>query len=273
MSENEQSTGLSRRAMMTAALAGGAGAMALPAWATDALAAEAGKYPSHPKWRFVFVNHVTTNPFFVPTRYGAEDAGTMTNTTYQWTGSETAKTPEMINAMNAAISGKADGIAVCVVDPHAFDSVTVKALKKGIPVVAYNADGSTENKRLAYIGQDLFNSGVEMGKRIATMVPKGGRIGLFIATPGQSNIQPRIDGAQSALKGKGYKIDVITTGADLPGELTKIDAYVQGHPDVKGLFAVDAGSTSRMNETIQSAACRPRASRAAAMTCCRSRCS
>ena len=117
MSEIEQSTGISRRAMMTAALAGGAGAMALPALATDALAAAAGKYPSHPKWRFVFVNHVTTNPFFVPTRYGAEDAGTMTNTTYQWTGSETAKTPEMINAMNAAISGKADGIAVCVVDP------------------------------------------------------------------------------------------------------------------------------------------------------------
>jgi simple sugar transport system substrate-binding protein len=30
-----------------------------------------GKYPKHPKWKFTFVNHVTTNPFFVPTRYGA----------------------------------------------------------------------------------------------------------------------------------------------------------------------------------------------------------
>src|SRR6476469_4815546 len=149
VSEIEQSTGLSRRAMMTAALAGGAVAMALPAWATEALAASAGKYPPHPKWRFVFVNHVTTNPFFVPTRYGAEDACTMTNTSYQWTGSETAKTPEMINAMNAAISRKADGIAVCVVDPKAFDAVTDKALKAGIPVVAYNADGSVNNKRLA----------------------------------------------------------------------------------------------------------------------------
>ena len=29
---------------------------------------------SHPKWKFVFVNHVTTNPFFVPTIYGAQDA-------------------------------------------------------------------------------------------------------------------------------------------------------------------------------------------------------
>jgi simple sugar transport system substrate-binding protein len=251
VTEIDQSTGISRRGMMKAALAGGAGAMVLPAFASEALAASTGKYPAHPKWRFVFVNHVTTNPFFVPTRYGAEDACTMTNTAYQWTGSETAKTPEMINAMNAAISGKAAGIAVCVVDPKAFDAVTDKALKAGIPVVAYNADGSTANKRLAYIGQDLFNSGVEMGKRIAGLVAKGGRIGLFIATPGQSNIQPRIDGAQSALKGKGYKIDVITTGADLPGELTKIDAYVQGHSDVKGLFAVDAGSTQGIAQTMK----------------------
>jgi simple sugar transport system substrate-binding protein len=248
-----QSTGMSRRAMLQGALAGGVGALALPAFAGDALAASsaAAAYPSHPKWRFVFVNHVTTNPFFVPTRYGAEDACSLVGCSYQWTGSESAKTTEMINAMNVAISGKADGIAVCVVDPKAFDAPTAKALAAGIPVVSYNADGSTANKRLAYIGQDLFNSGVAMGQRIATLVPKGGRIGLFIATPGQSNIQPRIDGAQSALKGKGYKIDVITTGADVPGELSKVDAYYQGHKDVKGLFAVDAGSTQGVGQTIK----------------------
>jgi simple sugar transport system substrate-binding protein len=36
--------------------------------------AGAGNFPETPKYRFVFVNHVTTNPFFVPTQYGAEDA-------------------------------------------------------------------------------------------------------------------------------------------------------------------------------------------------------
>ena len=254
VSEIDQNTGMSRRALLAGALAGGAGAMALPAFAGEALAssaAAAGVYPAHPKWRFVFVNHVTTNPFFVPTRYGAEDACTLVKCKYQWTGSQTAKTTEMVNAMNVAISGKADGIAVCVVDPHAFDAVTAKALAAGIPVVSYNADGSTANKRLAYIGQDLFQSGVAMGQRIATLVPKGGRIGLFIATPGQSNIQPRIDGAQSVLKGKGYKIDVITTGADLPGELSKVGAYYQGHKDVKGMFAVDAGSTQGIAQTME----------------------
>ena len=44
---------------------------------------------------------------------------------------------------------------------------------KGIPVVSYNADGArnTAHARQAYIGQDLYTSGFEMGKRIATLVP------------------------------------------------------------------------------------------------------
>ena len=48
MSEIAQNTGMSRRAMMTAAFAGGAVALALPAFAEDALAANAasaGRYP------------------------------------------------------------------------------------------------------------------------------------------------------------------------------------------------------------------------------------
>lgn len=29
-----------------------------------------GPFPPHKRWRLVFVNHVTTNPFFVATQYG-----------------------------------------------------------------------------------------------------------------------------------------------------------------------------------------------------------
>ena len=40
---------------------------------STAQAAEAA-FPQHKKWKIVFVNHVTTNPFFVPTQYGIQDA-------------------------------------------------------------------------------------------------------------------------------------------------------------------------------------------------------
>src|SRR5690606_40122110 len=46
---------------------------------------------------------------------------------------------------------------------------------------------------------DLFTSGMELGRRIAELVDEGPVVG-FIATPGQLNIQPRIDGARQAIK-------------------------------------------------------------------------
>ncbi|MGF6530204.1 simple sugar transport system substrate-binding protein [Paraburkholderia sp. GAS206C] len=235
--------------------AGLAAAMAmLGGVSTPAFAAEGSPFPSHKKWKIVFVNHVTTNPFFVPTQYGIEDACGLLGMDYQWTGSANADVGEMVNAMNAAIAAKADAIAVPIVDPKAFDGPIQKALDAGIPVFAYNADaprGST-NPRLAYIGQDLYLSGYQMGERIASLVDSG-TVALFIATPGQLNIQPRLDGASDAIKKSGKKIDVqtIATGATVNEELSKIKSFYLGHQDVKGMFAVDAGSTQGVAEVMK----------------------
>ncbi len=208
-----------------------------------------GVFAQTSKLKFVLVNHVTTNPFFVPTKYGAEDACKLLGCSYQWTGSETSNVNEMVNAMNTAITGGANGIGVCLIDKKAFNGPTDAALKAKIPVVAYNADEESNN-RLCYIGQDLFVSGQQMGERIKDLVGSGD-VALFIATPGSSNIQPRIDGAQQALKGSSIKPHVVATGAALPAELSVIDSYATGHPDTKGYFAVDAGSTQGLAQTIQ----------------------
>ena len=69
-----------------------------------------GNFPNTPEWNFVFINHVTTNPFFVPTRYGIEDAQALLGTTSQWTGSENSVVKDMVDAMDTAISGNANGI-------------------------------------------------------------------------------------------------------------------------------------------------------------------
>jgi simple sugar transport system substrate-binding protein len=209
-----------------------------------------GIFKSSKKFKFVFVNHVTTNPFFVPTKYGAEDACKLLGCSYQWTGSENSNVNEMVNATNSAITGGADGIAVALIDNKAFNQPVDAALKAKIPVVAYNADAAG-NARLAYIGQDLFVSGQEMGKRIEKLVPSGD-VALFIATPGSANIQPRIDGAQQVLKkNSAIKTHVIATGAAVPAELSTIDAYAVGHQGTKGYFAVDAGSTQSVAQTLQ----------------------
>jgi simple sugar transport system substrate-binding protein len=212
---------------------------------------ESGVFGDQRKMKFTFVNHVTTNPFFVPTKYGAEDACKLLGCDYQWTGSESSNVNEMVNAFNSAISAKVDGIAVAIVDLKAFNAPIAKALDAGIPVVGYNAD-APDSGRLAYIGQDLFVSGQEMGNHIIELVPEGD-VALFIATPGSLNIQPRIDGAIDTIKksGKGINYDTIASGAALPKELSTIDAYWLGHKETKGLFAVDAGSTQALAQVIK----------------------
>jgi simple sugar transport system substrate-binding protein len=214
-----------------------------------------GNFPETPDYNFVFVNHVTTNPFFVPTIYGLEDAAALLGIPEpQWTGSETSDVQEMVDATNTAISGNADGLAIAVVDADAFSGPIQDALDQGIPVVSYNADGTGlgSTPRLAYIGQDLFGSGVEMGNRIVELVQEG-PVALFIATPGQANIQPRIDGAAQAIRDSGAPIEFeqIETGAELPEERDRITAYYNGHKDVRGMFAVDAGSTQGVAQVME----------------------
>src|SRR5438034_2113208 len=253
------SLSIRRRSLLKAALSGTAGASLASALAacggstTPTGATGEGSFPSHPQWNFVFVNHVTTNPFFVPTQYGIQDAVSIVGCKYQWTGSATSSVSEMVNAMNAAIAAKASGIAVSIIDPTAFNDPVKAALSAGIPVLAYNADApaSSNNARMAYIGQDLFASGVQVGKRIASLVPSG-EIAGFIATPGSLNIQPRIDGIKSVLSTiPSISFTEIATGAAVNDELSRIEAYYLGHTNLKGMVAVDAGSTQGVSQIME----------------------
>jgi simple sugar transport system substrate-binding protein len=221
----------------------------------------AGNFPKTPPWKFTFVNHVTTNPFFVPTQYGLQDAAALLGIPKpSWTGSANSNVPQMVSAMNSAISAGASGIAVAVISATAFKTPAAKAMSAGVPVVSYNADGNAPSdpgtNRLAYIGQDLFASGQALGQRIvaAPQMANGGNAVGFIATPGASNIQPRIDGAKAAIKasGKGINFTSVTSGAELPQENTTINAYILAHKSsLKGVFAVDAGSTQTVGAIVK----------------------
>jgi simple sugar transport system substrate-binding protein len=222
--------------------AGGTLAGSLPG-AADAAAASFLR--SHPHWRFVFINHATTNPFFVPTKFGIEDACSLVGARFTWTGSRTSDVGQMVRAMHRAIREHAAGIAVSLIEPIAFNRATAEALDAGIPVIAYNADGGRGNRRLAYVGQDLYESGLKFGARIVGLVPRGD-VFLFIATPGQLNIQPRIDGARDAIRdsGKPIHVHVVATGPNVRNELRKIERTYLENKRLRGMFAVDGGSTA-----------------------------
>jgi simple sugar transport system substrate-binding protein len=223
--------------------------------------ATVGNFPKTPPWQFWFVNHVTTNLFFVPTQNGMKDAAALLGLPApKWGGSTTSSATEMVSYLNTAIAAKANGIATTVITATSFTTPVKNAMDAGIPVISYNADGVVTNgvpnigtNRLCYVGQALYNSGVAMGNRIKSLISSPGEVVIFIATPGSGNIQPRLDGATSVLKPAGFTVKSAATGALTSGEGAAEKAFLTGaKATIKGAFAVDAGSTEQLGPSLAS---------------------
>src|SRR5579884_498264 len=211
-------------------------------------------FASHPKYHFVMICHVTTNSFFTATIYGIQDACALTGCTYQWTGSATSNVGQMVSAFNSAIAAKASGIGVALIDNTAFNKPVDTALAHGIPVVAYNADvgAGYKNNRMAYIGQNNLTAGAAVAGEILKHVTKGDLVAGIIATPGTSNIQPRIDGAKPVLSKAGVDfVEVGTSATEGSPEYNKIASWYAGHKDVKFMFSVDGGDSDALAQFIQ----------------------
>jgi simple sugar transport system substrate-binding protein len=253
--------GTTRRRLLEGAglfsAAGAASALLAACSSSPAAASGAiGDFPTTPKWKFTFVNHVTDISFFVPTRYGFADAAALLGLpTPQWTGANSTQSnasPPMVSAINAATAAHVAGIATTVIDTTSFTAPVARAMSAGIPVVTYNADGAVGNpgtNRLAYVGQDLFVSGQEVGSRIAAAMPAGGTVVGLIGDKSALNLAPRIQGAYQVLKAspKHFKVlPEIQTGTELTQVTTNVNEYLQANGSkLQGVFGVD-GTTSQV---------------------------
>jgi simple sugar transport system substrate-binding protein len=255
--ERSEGAAPSRRTLLRNLGIGGGAALAASALAACGSSRNAdsssaiGDFPKTPGWKFAFINHVTTNSFFAPTQSGMKDAASLLGLPApSWTGSESGEVTEMVSAFQTAISAGVDGIAIPLTDANAFIAPTKQALAAGIPVIAYNANAAG-NYPLAYVGQDLYQSGFDMGQKIATEVTSGDIL-VGISQPGSLNVQPRLDGLKAALKtaAPGVSVHTVDTGAAQADELNAMESAYQGLHSAKGIYAVDAGSTASIAQMI-----------------------
>jgi simple sugar transport system substrate-binding protein len=245
---------------LIAACTSSSGSSAAEKNTSSAVQAAGGNFPSTPKWKFTFVNHVTDNSFFTPTQYGFADCAAILGIpTPAWTGALSTQptVSTMLSAIQDAVTANSPGIATTVVDATAFISPINGALSQGIPVVTYNANGSSASPTngLAYVGQDLLASGQEVGTRLASLLKSGDTVAGITAQPGSLNIQPRLDGATQALEAAGIKVLFGNKGFDAGATATlesqSVPEFIQSHgSSLQGIFAVDGGDTALLGSTL-----------------------
>jgi simple sugar transport system substrate-binding protein len=258
-------TGLVSATAAASALLAACGSSPSSAGSKSSTVKTIGNFPKTPPWQFWFVNHVTTNPFFVPTIFGKNDAAALLGLPQpKWGGSLDSNPTDMVHFLQTAIAAKANGIATTVINSSPSDTTftvpVANAMNAGIPVVSYNADGPILNgvvtpgtNRLCYVGQALYISGQQLGERIKSLATSKGEVVIFIATPGTANIQPRSDGAKAVLTAAGFTVSQQATGALTSQETTAEKGFLLGHKSIVAACAVDAGSTELLGPNLAAA--------------------
>ena len=208
----------------------------------------AGNFPKVPAWQFWFVNHVTTNSFFVPTQYGFAD----------WRRAARPAHPEVdrLDELGRFADDPADqrrGSREGGRHRHHAGRLHLVHRAGGGRDERGHPGGQLQRRRTgqqdrrgptsaptgsAYVGQALYTSGQQLGQRIKSLIPTPGDVVIFIVTPGQGNIQPRYDGAASMLTPAGYTVpEIATTTARRAREQEGLPSRPQS---MKGAFAVDS---------------------------------
>ena len=162
--------------------------------------------PANAKYKFSVLTQVdTSNTFWQGIKRGMDDACETLDVDCQLVfNQENGNLQMQLTNLEALVEQGIDGISLVIVEDNMFDEAVQKAVDAGIPVITTNVDdseGAAGNARLAFVGQDLFQAGYELGKELSKQFPDGDtHVLLGLSAPGQSWAEARIGGVRKFME-------------------------------------------------------------------------
>jgi simple sugar transport system substrate-binding protein len=215
-----------------------------PPAATALGAGQSGRTEAAGEYRFTFIIYGTSgNPFFTKVVAGADEASKKLGCSVdiQFADNDAAR---QNNILETAISNKVDGIALAIHLDDAYNEPVKRALKAGIPVIAFNVDHSRKslgNARMAYIGQDMETAGYLISKRLIAdgKLKAGDKVVCPVEHPEAVYAVQRYAGARRAFGEVAINSEVLNTGGvSLEDTLNKLTQYLLGHKDTAAVLAM-----------------------------------
>ena len=196
--------------------------------------------------------HDVSNEFAPFIRAGVEAAAAEFGHDIQMVGPVGPEADEQVAELETLIEAGVDGLAISSVSTDALAPIIDRALAEGIPVVTFNTD-NPESGRLAFVGQDLVQSGREAGKLMGEVM--GGQ-GKVIITTLDAAAQWSIDretGAREALaEFPGIEVvATVNTGTEPQQIYASIENAMLANPDVTGILSLECCSVSPAGDYVK----------------------
>lgn len=197
------------------------------------------------------------NTFDKPAVTGSEAAAAMTglklNT--QFSNNSDAK---LRSIFQGGVAEKVAGIIVSIPDAS-LNKPICEARKAGIPVFAWNIDGTTGAAKgcvMAYHGQDFVTTGNVIASRMVNdgLIKAGDRVFCPVEYPNFDYARERAAGANIALKKVGAKnCDVVGVGGDQAKARTTMVQYLLGHRDTGAVLSLGGTPNSVAEAAVKQA--------------------
>ena len=141
------------------------------------------------------------------------------------------KVEEQNQILEDLVSQGYDGIAVSVIAPNDQIAQINNAAGK-TNVICFDSDCPKSN-RLAYIGTNNFEAGKALGEQIVKLLPKGGKMAVFVGTFSADNAKQRLDGIKEVIKGHNIEVAVQKEDqTDRNKARTNVEDVLNGYSDI-----------------------------------------
>lgn len=195
--------------------------------------------------KIAFSCYNTTNPYFTPTKVGAQDAGAQVGVEMLWTGVPDGNTVAQIAQFRQLVASGYRGIAVIPLEADAWIAPIKRAIAEGVVVVCANSD-SPQSGRELFFGQDLVGAAVVQGRMLAKLAGGHGKVAMTNCAPGLLALDQRIEGAKKGVAAGGLEaVGVFNTNpSDMASERSTIRDIAQSHPDLAAMMPLCGPDTA-----------------------------
>ncbi|WP_349262500.1 sugar-binding protein [Geminicoccus sp.] len=144
------------------------------------------------------------------------------------------------------------GVSISSIDPANSTDILNRVAEQA---VLFTTDSDApQSKRIAYIGTDNRQAGVQAGELIKKALPDGGKIMMFVGTMGAANAIERVDGIKQALQGSNVEIiDIRTDEVDFARAKRNVEDTLTKYPDISGLVGLYSYNTPQIVEAVRAA--------------------
>jgi ribose transport system substrate-binding protein len=231
-------------------------AIGMAAVASTALGKSMAAKPQKKTYNFTLVAGIASDAFYLTMNKGAQaEAKKLGNVKVTFTGSTAAfSPPTQIPFLNGAIAKKPDAILIAPTDKTALIAPIQRAINAGIPVETVD---TFITKPIAFtnVSTDNLAGGRAAADALVKAIGGSGDVAAISVNPGISTTDQRAEGFAKELKKypKVHYLGVQYCNDDQTKASNETSALLAGHPNLKGMFAMNVVSGNGVTAAVKAA--------------------